>query len=61
MCNDCFEERMLRISADIDEGFSGLRNNPAPDDQPIVCEVCGTSVESEKKEEYLYAEHGISA
>jgi hypothetical protein len=60
LCNQCFEEHMLRISADMDEGFSGLGHDPSPDDQAIVCEVCGIRVESEKKDEHLYAQHGIS-
>lgn len=59
LCNGCFEEHMLRISADMDEGFkSGTETSSA--DQPIICEVCGVSVESEKKDEHLYSEHGIS-
>jgi hypothetical protein len=60
MCNDCFEEHMLRVSADVDEGFEGLRQETAVDDQSIVCEICGIAVESEKKDEHLYSEHGIS-
>jgi hypothetical protein len=60
LCNQCFEEHMLRISADMDEGFSGLGQDPNPDDQAVVCEVCGIRVESEKKDEHLYAQHGIS-
>jgi hypothetical protein len=60
MCHECFEEHMLRISADMDEGFSGLGHDPDPDDQAIVCEVCGIRVETEKKDEHLYAQHGIS-
>ena len=60
MCNDCFEEHMLRISADMDEGFEGFKQETVIDDQSIVCEICGVSVESEKKDEHLYSEHGIS-
>ena len=60
MCNQCFEEHMLSISADMDEGFSALGHDLSPHDQDIVCEVCGIRVESEKKDEHLYAQHGIS-
>ena len=62
LCRDCFEEHMLRISADMDEGFEGLRKEVETSivDQLVVCEVCGISVESEKKDEHLYSEHGIS-
>jgi hypothetical protein len=59
MCDECFEDHMVRINADVDEGFSGLNSDPSPNDQPIVCEVCGMRVESEKKDEHLYEEHGI--
>jgi hypothetical protein len=51
---------MLRISADMDEGFSGLGHDPNPDDQTVICEICGIRVESEKKDEHLYAQHGMS-
>lgn len=60
MCNDCFEEHMLRMSADMDEGFEGFKQENAVEDQPIVCEICGVSVESEEKDDHLYSEHGIS-
>lgn len=60
MCNQCFEEHALRISADTDEGFPGLGHDPNPDDQALVCEVCGMRVESEKKDEHLYEQHGMS-
>ncbi|MDA4131772.1 MAG: hypothetical protein OK454_01425 [Thaumarchaeota archaeon] len=48
------------MSADMDEGFSGLYHDPAPDDQALVCEVCGMRVESEKKDEHLFEVHGVS-
>jgi hypothetical protein len=51
---------MLRISADMDEGFAGLDNDPATDDQLVVCEICGLRIESEKKDEHLYEAHGMS-
>jgi hypothetical protein len=60
MCRECFEEHMLRISAGMDEGFSALGHDPAPDDQDLLCEVCGMRVESEKKDEHLFEQHGIS-
>jgi hypothetical protein len=59
LCNDCFEKHMLRISADMDEGFSGLNGDPGTDDT-IVCEVCGAGVESAKMDDHLFAEHGIT-
>jgi hypothetical protein len=59
LCNGCFEEHMLRISADMDEGFSGLSEDVVTDDQPVVCEICGVHIESERKDEHLFAEHGI--
>jgi hypothetical protein len=59
MCDDCFAEHMLRVSADMDEGFQGLKHETAANDQSIICEICGISVESEKKE-HLYSEHGMS-
>lgn len=60
MCNDCFEEHMLRISADMDEGFQWFNQETVIDDQIVLCEICGVSVESEKKDEHLFSEHGIS-
>ncbi len=51
---------MLRISADMDEGFAGFEQEQMDDDQPIACEVCGLRVESEKKDEHLFEVHGIS-
>ncbi len=29
-------------------------------DQLITCEICGIRIESEKKDDHLYSEHGIS-
>ncbi len=60
LCNECYEEHMERISGDMDEGFAGFENETSPGDQPIVCEVCGAEVESEKKDEHLFEAHGIS-
>jgi len=60
LCNECYDEHMLRISADMDEGFAGLEHDPATDDQLVVCEICGMRFESEKKDEHLYEAHGMS-
>jgi hypothetical protein len=59
LCTDCFERHMLRVSADMDEGFSGLGSDPGTDDT-IVCEVCGGSFESAKMDDHLFADHGIT-
>jgi len=50
---------MLRVSAGMDEGFSGLAGDPGTDDT-IVCEVCGAGVPSAKMDDHLFAEHGIT-
>jgi hypothetical protein len=60
MCDECFEDHMLRISADMDEGFAGFEHDQVPDDQTILCEACGMRVESGKKDEHLYEVHGIA-
>ena len=49
-----YEDYMLRISADMDEGFAGFEPDPRTDDQLVVCEICGMRVESEKKDEHLF-------
>jgi hypothetical protein len=51
---------MQRISDDMDEGFAGFEREMTPNDQPIVCEICGAEVESEKKDQHLFEAHGIS-
>jgi hypothetical protein len=60
LCSECFDDHMLRISADMDEGFAGLEPEPVQDDQLVACEICGVRIESAKKDEHLYEVHGIS-
>ena len=60
LCSECYDDHMQRLSADMDEGFAGLEHDPAPDDQLVVCEICGMRVDSEKKDEHLYEVHGMS-
>ena len=60
LCNGCFEEHMLRISADMDEGFAGATEEEVVHDQPVVCEVCGQRVESKDKDDHLFEAHGIT-
>lgn len=60
LCNECYDDHMLRISADMDEGFAGYEPEPAQDDQLVACEICGLRIESEKKDEHLYEVHGMS-
>jgi len=60
LCYECYDEHMLRISGDMDEGFAGLEAEPRSSDQPVVCEICGLAIESERKDEHLFEVHGIS-
>jgi hypothetical protein len=60
LCSECYEDHMLRISADMDEGFAGMGREAPAEDQLIVCEVCGAAVESEKKDDHLFGVHGVS-
>ena len=60
LCDGCFEGHMSRIADDMDEGFAPVGREQDVADQPIVCEICGLSVESQKKDEHLFEVHGIT-
>ena len=60
LCSECYEDHMLSISADMDEGFAGMVREAAGEDQPVICEVCGEAVESAKKDDHLFEVHGMS-
>jgi hypothetical protein len=60
LCEHCFEGHEAKMQAEMEEGFSVTGQTEYASDQPIVCELCGISVESAKKEEHLFEVHGIS-
>ena len=60
LCGECYDDHMLRVSGDMDEGFAGMEREATGEDQQVVCEVCGAAVESAKKDDHLFEVHGIS-
>lgn len=59
LCGRCFDEHASRISADMDEGFSGMGSPERVEDQLLVCEVCGISILSAEKDDHLFEVHGV--
>jgi len=60
LCNQCYDGHMQRLTASMDEGFSGTATDEVAGDQPIVCEICGQRIESQEKDEHLLEVHGIT-